>query len=309
MAASTTGRYKDGKKKGWRWEIYPDPASPTGWTKKEWNPKDTSNGGRPAEYFDWHDYDADLEDAATQAATSASRSAQTASDRQALVQRQDAADRQREAELDRSYGEKDTDREFRAREAEADRRIRKREIETRLKEDRRQFDLTFGLQQQDRQLDRDKFGLSVVEANAKMRGPLDYFQGAAAARGSGAYGNYLTAFANGTVPGYGGGTGGTANPTPLTVGTMAREISGEGPSGLDAFGRPLLKPEQQRALDVIDQKFRGGLANAKQGEFENLTEGELDAFKSGGAYLGRNVDDEFTFWRRSRPGQRSALLG
>lgn len=49
--AQRVGTYEKGKNKGRQWEVYEDPASQTGWTRKEFDPWDKSNNGGPTEYF------------------------------------------------------------------------------------------------------------------------------------------------------------------------------------------------------------------------------------------------------------------
>lgn len=208
------------------------------------------------------------------------------------------------------------------------------EAKQRLAENRRQFDLTFGegqrqydLTRGDRRyefdqtqgLNRDRFGLDILRTGASLRGPLDAFQGAAFARGAGGLGSYLTPLRNGGTSYYGGGTATTANPTPLTLGTMANEIApgagapstaaaGVQPEGaqVDQYGRPVLAPEWQQRLADIDAVAKRGLANLGQGALENLSQSELGTFKSGLAYLGRSPDDELEMYKRSRAGQGSA---
>ena len=328
MAVATTGRFSSGKHKGWKWEIYQDDRSPTGWVRKIWNPTDASNGGKPTEFFDNYDYEADTERSTASEAKSQQTAAQRAADRQALANRQDAADRQREAELDRSYGDKDKDRSSREtiernrlgsseREGAADRASRIREIEVKLKEDRRQFDLRYGLDREEIGLKREQLGLQraelgadIIKTNASMRGPLDAFQGFGAAQGytNSGLSRFVGDLQGAGVPGFGGGTGGP-NPTPLTVGTLAAELTGQPTTGTDAYGRPILTGARKTALDAIDAKYQQGLANQGLGFKENMTKNQLAAFTSGGDYIGRDTDSEWQYYARSRPGQGSSLSG
>lgn len=312
--AAQTGRFKDGKKKGWRWEIYQDPASPTGWTRKIWDPKDASNGGRPTEYFEAHDFEADLEDAREAAATVAARTASRAAQVRNRAAAEDSVSRERDYEEDRAYRYKDLDRESlerrgredresREREAKADRKQRLKEIELRLGEDRRQFDLRYGL-------DRDELGLGILRTAASLRGPDDLVQGWAFAQGAADTGlsPYLQAIRGGTATAYGGGTAREGNPAPVTVGSLANQMSGQG-YGTDAYGRPRLAPEKQQFVDDVARQFREGLANKPLGYFENMTGGQRKGFFSAGAYAGEDTDAGYEYYQRSRPGQRSALLG
>lgn len=321
MAIATTGRFKAGDYKGWRWEIYPDPASPTGWTRKIFNPRDTSNGGRPTEYFDWHDYQADAEDDADREAKAQAQAANDTRRSQTRANVEASKTRERDYEEDRVYEEKGRertsrettsrlDREARLGESTADRQARMRELELRLKEDRRQFDLRMGIERENVGLRRAELGADIIKTQAGMRGPLDAFQGFAAAQGTTNTGlsRFVGDLQSNLSPAFGGGTGG-ANPTPLTVGTLSRELTGQPATGMDAYGRPLLRADRQTALDAIDKRYQQGLANQGPGFLENMTEGQLAAFKSGGDYLGRDTDSEISYYYRSRPGQRSALAG
>ena len=164
-----TGRFKDGKNKGRRWEIYEDSASPTGYTRKNWDPKDSSR----TEYFEPHDYRADVEDEnekrakklAQSAHDNAFRAEQKAREERYMsrLDKQDEDAQRYNAHLldradqtqSRELGslEKRQSRQLGSAErvASLDRKARMDEIRVRLAEDRRQFDLTHGL-------DREKFG-------------------------------------------------------------------------------------------------------------------------------------------------------
>lgn len=60
---ATSGVYVDpNTKKRRRYQLYPDPASlTTGWTRKDYDPLDSSNNGRPTESFSPYDLQADQE--------------------------------------------------------------------------------------------------------------------------------------------------------------------------------------------------------------------------------------------------------
>ncbi len=200
-----------------------------------------------------------------------------------------------------------------------------------LKEQRRQYDLTFGLDQQRFGLDTQKFqegqrqfgvntGLDLLKTGATMRGPLDAFQGEAYARGIQTNGlaPYLATLQGGGTPSYGGGTATTANPTPLTVGTLANTLSGgtaapgaaagtTNTATTDAYGRPTLSAPYQANLDAINTVAQKGLANLPQGAWENLSDAEKKSYISGSDYLGRDTGSELQYWQRSRPGQGSAV--
>lgn len=178
---------------------------------------------------------------------------------------------------------------------------------------RREFDVSTGL-------DRDRLGADVLFRGAQLRGPRDAFQGIAYSRGVEAAGlsPYLASLTTGGTTAYGGGTATGGNPVPLTVGTMANQMAGQtgnapggqmnaaGNAATDAYGRPALPAEAQANLNAIDTVARRGLANLPLGSLENLSPSELDTFRSGLDYLGRDSDAELTFYRRSRPGQGNA---
>jgi len=180
------------------------------------------------------------------------------------------------------------------------------EAREKLAEDRRQFDLDFGLK-------KNQFGLDILKTGASLRGPENYFQGAAFARGVSDQGlaPFLDALQNGRAPDYGGGTATSGNPVPLTVGTLANDLAGGGGGGAgsgggggggtDAYGRPLLGATDQQRLDAISKTAQNGLANLPLGSLEALTPQELKAFGSGLAYLGRDPESEYEFYKRSRP--------
>lgn len=91
MPVSMSGRFNEGPNKGKSWQVYADPAQQRGYTRKIWDQYDTSNGGKPTEYFEPFDYGAAEVDAqgvdqsrqtaaATAAAVAAQRQAQQAAD-------------------------------------------------------------------------------------------------------------------------------------------------------------------------------------------------------------------------------------
>lgn len=200
-----------------------------------------------------------------------------------------------------------------------------------LKEQQRQYDLTYGQDQQKINNQAQQFGvntaLDITKTGATMRGPLDAFQGEAYARGIQTNGlaPYLSVLQGGGVPGYGGATATTANPTPLTVGTLANTLAGGGasaggapptasgvgsvarPAATDAYGRPTLSAPYQANLDAIDTIAKKGLSNLPLGAWENLSEAEKQSYISGSDYLGRDTTSELQFRQRSRPGQGSAV--
>lgn len=188
---------------------------------------------------------------------------------------------------------------------------------------RREFDLDYGLRQGDQQLTRDRFGFSIVEANANKRGARDWIQGDMLAQGSATYSPYLRSLETGTNVPYGGGTARAANPTPLTVQTTANLISRQNPTaaggmvstandagaapGLDTYGRPLLSPDAQRAVDATAKIWQEGISNRPLGWWERMTKGQQDAFRSQSDYLGEDTESGLEYLRRSRPRQGSAL--
>lgn len=325
MAGPRTGKFKKGKHKNWWYEVYQDPGSHTGWTRKIWRMQDTSNGGRPTEYFEPYDMEGQLLDESQEAAKQAAKAAK----RKAKLENRTAAEnsliRERDYEEDRVYRYKDLDRESAERrlreqlqsgerEGAADRKQRLKEIELRLAEDRRQFDLRHGLDREELGLKRASLGADLLKTGASMRGPLDAFQGFAYAQGvaNSDLAPYVRAVYGGSGPAYGGGTATGGSPTPLTVGTLANAMGaggGGGAGGLDAYGRPRLTGQQEAYLAPIKEAYEGGLANKPLGYLERMSDSQLKAFMSGGAYLGRDVDSEIEYYQRSRPRQGSPLAG
>lgn len=312
MPMQMTGRFTTGPNKGKLWQIYPDPASKTGWTRKIWSKSDTSNGGKPAESFEDFDYgaaevDTDEEDARvaqTQrvAATKAAKDAQDKADADAATEREAAARREagrlllQQQQSDRDESTRRYDKTL--HETELTRKARAVEVKNALKEQQRQFNMNYGL--------------DIIKTGSQMRGPENAFQGFSFARGvaDAGYSPFVAALRPDGNTAYGGGTARSGAPVPLTVGTLAADITGQkaaGGGGTDAYGRPILSSDQQAQLSPIRSMFEGGLANSKQGQLENLTDGEMKALRSGGDYLGYDTDSEFQFWKRSRPGQRSGL--
>lgn len=188
----------------------------------------------------------------------------------------------------------------------------------------RQYDLTqkqdkyeFERQQAVREgtlgVQQGQLGADILKTGAGMRGPLDLVQGWGYSQGvqNAGLSPYVQAIRGGTAPGYGGGTATQGHPTPLTVGTLAAEMGagGGGQTGTDAYGRPILPGDRQAFVSSVGQRYEQGLANLPLGYFENMTKGQQQGFQSAGAWLGRDVDSEDEFYKRSRPGQRSALLG
>jgi hypothetical protein len=313
MPKVTTGTYQEGKNKGRKWEAYEDPASSTGWTIKNWDPYNPSK-----EYFgDYNAAAADVDEQNQQNRSAQGAAQQGGYDQYAEGEREYRAAKAREERL--ISGEKTRQFDVGANQAATSERNRVQQAKAALAEQRRQFDMSFGLQRQDAARSDRRLGLDTLIAGGNLRGPLDAFQGFAFAQGAGQQGltpyvNALYGGANG--PAYGGGTGGGGgSPTPLTLGTLAQEMGagggggGGGGTGTDQYGRPNLTSQQQAYLAPIRSAYEGGLANKGLGYLENMTAPMRDAFKSGGDYIGRDTASEFEGYQRSRPGQVSALRG
>ena len=308
----TTGVIEKGKHRGWLWEVFEDPDSPSGWTRKIWNPRDRSAGGKPKEFFDDEfEYPKQLRRAQDAQRTSQSARAEQAAReaRYSGILERDVENRreagrltlqQQEAERTESRRRFDTTSDYNER-TRKDAIKRAKEA---LREQIRQFDLTHGLEER-------KLGADILKTGASMRGPLDAFQGFAYAQGvaDSDLAPYVRAVYGGDGPAYGGGTGTQGSPTPLTVGTLANEMARGGSTGLDAYGRPKLRPDQEAKLAPIREAYEGGLANKGLGYMERMTPNQLKAFLGGGDFIGRDTDSEVTYYQRSRPGQRSAALG
>lgn len=93
---ATTGRFTEGKDKGKSWQVYQDPASKTGWTRKVWNPYDVSNNGAPTEVFG----DFDMAAAEVDEQSAAEKAAKKAAERQQAAAAQAAADAKTKAYWD-----------------------------------------------------------------------------------------------------------------------------------------------------------------------------------------------------------------
>ena len=93
MPVKMQGRFTEGPNKGKNWAVYADPAQTRGYTRKIWDPYDTTNGGKPTEYFEPFDM-ASAEVDAQQADQTAQNAAATA----AAVAAQRSAQRQRDDE-------------------------------------------------------------------------------------------------------------------------------------------------------------------------------------------------------------------
>lgn len=133
---ATTGRFTEGKDKGKSWQVYQDPASKTGWTRKVWNPYDVSNNGAPTEYFG----EFDMAAAEVDEQSASEKAAKKAAERQQLAARQAAADTQNKAFWDSviasggkrfdedvrqfNVGQQTKDREINVRDAERRDRLR-----------------------------------------------------------------------------------------------------------------------------------------------------------------------------------------
>lgn len=326
---ATRGKFTEGKNKGKRWEIYQDDRSSTGWVRKIWLPGDASNGGRPVESFENYDYESDLED--EQAATGASerKRAEQAALRAEIKADQAAAEAASDARNTpywnsqlayRDTRDTESDRRFNVGEERAERSRKDRidEVRKALKQQKYEFERTNAIAERRAAVDEgglqlrgQELGADILKTGAGMRGALQWAQGDAYAQGVSGSGlsPFVAALRGGTPVAYGGATATQGNPIPLTVGTLSNVLTGQSAGGFDAFGRPRLSPDVQAGVDAASGIYQKGLANAPQGFFSNMTAGQRDAFRSAGAWLGRDVESEDQYLERSRPKQRSALLG
>lgn len=154
---ATSGRFTEGRDKGKSWEIYQDPASKSGWTRKVWNPYDTSNDGKPTEYFGEFDYGAAEVDAQSSANKAAEAAAKNAQQEAAAKAAKDEADRKAagfwqgvQATNERTYQE--GVRQFNEGQA-----LKSREVDLRAMDQR----------------DRMRLGLRELELNEKTAGNTD----------------------------------------------------------------------------------------------------------------------------------------
>jgi hypothetical protein len=239
---------------------------------------------------------------------------------------------------DLNYGQQD--RNINSQIAERKARIKLAAAEA--KEAKRQFNLSFGEKQREfdlgHALDRDTLGADILFKGSQLRGPRDWIQGDSYAQGvaNGGLSSYLQSLRTGAPTQVGGGTATQGNPTPLTVGSLVQQMTpgaapaastaasgstgangaastaanGAAPAGpVDPYGRPLLSPTAQSAVDATAALYQRGIANQPLGFFENMTQDQRDAFASQSDYLGRNTRSELEYYKRSRPGQGSALAG
>lgn len=307
---------------GWGWQIYPDPASSTGYTRKLWNPRDDSNGGKPTEYFDKnYDFAADQRDEEAVSGRLAQKAAQMAQAAAEKKASQDAAEKALNDSKNSDYRYRDSRNA--AADAQADRTFnqgvtvennRVQQVKNAVREQQRQFDLNYKINQQQEQRADQRLGLDVLTAGAGMRGSLNFLEGDAFANGVSGAGlsPFVQALGRGTPVAYGGGTATQGNPTPLTLGTLANAMTqgqagSNGTSKTDAYGRPLLSAQNQQFVDAASKVYQGGLANQGLNFLENMDPDQRKAFDDAGGYLGRNTTQENTRYFRSRPGQGSYI--
>ena len=314
MPQVRTGQFTSGPNKGRFWEAYEDPASRTGWTRKIWDRDDP----RRTEYFEpFNAGAAEVDEQADQVlrAATAARAATQAAERDDFVTRNTAYNNSQNRYRDIRTAEADRQFNVQQQEAVAARRDRMSQLREAMREQARQYNLTHELNLRTAAREDAQLGADILKTGAGMRGALDWAQGDMYAQGisQGGLSPFVQALRGGGNVPFGGGTATQGNPTPLTVGTLAARMTGGGGSGggggTDAYGRPRLSADVQAGVDAAGGVYEGGLANRGLGFLETMNPGQRDAFRSAGAYLGRDVDAEETYYRRSRPGQSSALRG
>lgn len=303
---------------GWGWQIYADPASATGYTRKLWNPRDDSNGGRPTEYFDKnYDFAADQRDeeaTSSRTAQKAAEKAQAKAEKDAAIAREEAARKAAGQNVvntaDRNYGEGVRQFNVSSQQTATAENNRVQQVRNALKEQQRQFDLNYKISQQEAQRADQRLGLDTLTAGAGMRGSLNFLEGDAFANGVSGAGlsPFVQALGRGTPVAYGGGTATQGNPTPLTLGTLANAMTqgqagSNGAAKTDAYGRPLLSAQNQQFVDAASKVYQQGLANQPLGFLENMDDDQRKAFADAGGWLGRNTNQETTKYVRSRPTQ------
>lgn len=180
MPQVRTGQYMEGPNKGRKWEIYEDPASQTGWTRKNWSPSKPGT-----EYFE--PFNADAADVDEQAAINSRRAAEHAADvanqgRVRAAAEQQTAD-EKVAALVRGGLEgswKLKDREYGLQ--KDDRNIRRDDLAMRTRQGNRELDLREMDQRTRLQLGLRELQLREQEGGntdmrARERNVLDYVQG------------------------------------------------------------------------------------------------------------------------------------
>lgn len=177
-----TGRFATGKNKGRSWQVYADPASRTGYPRKQWDPNDPSG----TEYFEPFDYSAAemdeasaAEAAAAKAAKAAERAARQKADRdqesafwQGVQRANERAYQEGVRQYDQGYqlerdefneGRRVSDRDFDEKRRVSDRDYKLNELDTRTR-------LQIALREVE--LSEKQFGAS--DMRARERNVMDY---------------------------------------------------------------------------------------------------------------------------------------
>lgn len=296
------GVFQSGPQQGWFWQIDPDPSNPGGYVRRVWNPSNPAQTQTTP-----YDYSFELQNAAdTQAQQQAYWTWHDQREQQEIDRLEPyRANQNKYRDVLYNEGVRQYDKTL--HETEQARLARREEVRNALREQQRQYDLGYGLNLRTADRADASLGLQTLQAGAAMRGPLDFVQGDQFAQGvSGAgFSPFVAALGGGPVK-YGGGTATTGHPTPLTVGTLANAMGG-GTGGTDQYGRPALSPGVQQAVNAGSQAYQGGLANKPLGWMESMTDSQRQGLHSIGGYLGRDVNAEDEYYRRSRPGQGGAF--
>lgn len=149
------GTFDEGKNKGRKWQVYADPGSKTGYTRKNFDPYDTSNDGGPTEYFEPFDMaSADVDDrkSASKAATAAAKAAQRKAEDQdddrrnssfwlGVQQANERTYQEGVRQFDEGQGLKRDELGFRREDSERDDDDRREDLGLRRKQGNRELDL------------------------------------------------------------------------------------------------------------------------------------------------------------------------
>lgn len=219
-----------------------------------------------------------------------------------------AAEQRRQADRDYGLKKRQLDQEYQiarqnartARERlEIDRWYNQQQVKIageRLAEERRQFDLTHGLNQA-------RLGYDLLGMQAQLRGPSNYFQAAEFARGvanNPGTATFLSALRNNTnLAGFGAQAG---VPDKETLGTLTAKLGGGLMPGTGATS-PGSAPNDTANLAAIRNLYAQGAHRLGAGSLEQLTGTELELLKSGIDASGGDIGTFLDQYRRSRVGQ------
>lgn len=226
------GVFSDGPDKGRPWQVYADPASPTGYTRKRWDPYAPDH----VEYFDPYNYAAAAEDERQQQARDAAAAAEQSrldAIRRDFLGRDAAATNSQNRYRDTLFTEDTRRFDVQQQQTARTERNRVQQAKDALKEQRRQYDLTYGQRQteignQDMR-SREQNLLTYLQAIGRLHLPYAELQ---------ALSQRAVA---GIVPGgtASGGGAGTASLTPDQWAAMAQGTTRDWEVGQVGQGNPL----------------------------------------------------------------------